>query len=125
MGSPLAAQRSYGPVTTDPSMGEASVSVTPLVVLVRGKSIAEARRGLSVRPGGYRRRRSPDAIDGNGCFGLYLTPELRLQRDEEVRPSLSVSPNGDRAEVVLCMRGYFGCGTLRPDRRDRTVKWEV
>ena len=43
----------------------------------------------------------------------------------EVRPSLSVSQNGDRSEVLLLMRHYFGCGTIRPDRSDRTLKWEV
>ena len=43
----------------------------------------------------------------------------------EVRPSLSVSQNGDRDEVLLDIQRYFGCGTLRPDRSDKTVKWEV
>jgi hypothetical protein len=43
----------------------------------------------------------------------------------EVRPSLSVSQNGDRSEVLLLMREYFGCGTVRPDRSDKTLKWEV
>lgn len=42
----------------------------------------------------------------------------------EVRPSLSVSQNGDRSEVLLLMQDYFGCGTLRPDRSDKTLKWE-
>jgi hypothetical protein len=42
-----------------------------------------------------------------------------------VRPSLSVSQNGDRSEVLLEIQGYFDCGTLRPDRSDRTIKWEV
>jgi len=38
---------------------------------------------------------------------------------------VSVSQNGDRAEVLDEIQRYFGCGTLRPDRSDRTVKWEV
>jgi hypothetical protein len=42
-----------------------------------------------------------------------------------VRPSLSVSQNGDRSEVLLEIQTHFGCGTLRPDRSDRTVKWEA
>jgi hypothetical protein len=42
-----------------------------------------------------------------------------------VRPSLSVSQNGDRDEVLLAIQDHFGCGTLRPDRSDKTVKWEV
>ena len=43
----------------------------------------------------------------------------------EVRPSLSVSQNADRSEVLEVMQEYFGCGTLRPDRSDKTLKWEV
>jgi hypothetical protein len=42
-----------------------------------------------------------------------------------VRPSLSVSQNGDRSEVLLMIERYFDCGTFRPDRSDRTIKWEV
>ena len=43
----------------------------------------------------------------------------------EVRPSLSVSQNGDRSEVLLLLQDYFEAGTLRPDRSDKTLKWEV
>jgi hypothetical protein len=38
---------------------------------------------------------------------------------------LSVSQNGDRAEVILAIQEYFQCGTIRPDRSDKTVKWEI
>ena len=38
---------------------------------------------------------------------------------------MSVSQNGDRLEVLLLMQQYFGCGSLRPDRSDKTWKWEV
>jgi hypothetical protein len=38
---------------------------------------------------------------------------------------LSVSQNSDRSEVLLEIQQYFGCGTLRPDRSDNTVKWEI
>ncbi len=43
----------------------------------------------------------------------------------EVRPSFSVSQNGDRAEVIHAIAAHFGCGSIRPDRSDRTVKWET
>jgi hypothetical protein len=36
-----------------------------------------------------------------------------------------VSQNGDRSQVLLELQRYFGCGTIRPDRSDRTLKWEV
>ena len=43
----------------------------------------------------------------------------------EVRPSFSVSQNADRAEALAAIRLYFGCGGFRPDRSDKTLKYEV
>ena len=56
---------------------------------------------------------------------MSISPRPTLSVGWEVRPSLSVSQNGDRIEVLLAIQRYFGCGSLRPDRSDRTVKWEV
>ena len=42
-----------------------------------------------------------------------------------MRPGFSVSQNGDRAEVLHAIRSYFGCGSIRPDRSDKTLKWET
>jgi hypothetical protein len=64
-------------------------------------------------------------IDGEGCFTVSISPRPTLIVGWEVRPSVSVSQNGDRSEVLLDIQQYFECGTLRPDRSDRTVKWEV
>jgi len=64
-------------------------------------------------------------VDGEGCFTVSIAPRPTLVVGWEVRPSLSVSQNGDRSEVLLLMQGYFGCGSVRPDRSDRTLKWEV
>lgn len=64
-------------------------------------------------------------VDGEGCFTVSISPRPTLRVGWEVRPSLSVSQNGDRSEVLLDIQRYFGCGTLRPDRSDRTVKWEA
>ena len=38
---------------------------------------------------------------------------------------MSVSQNGDRAEVLTLLQQYFGCGRIRPDRSDKTLKWEI
>jgi hypothetical protein len=38
---------------------------------------------------------------------------------------LSVSQNADRGEVLELMLAYFGCGSIRPDRSDNTIKFEV
>jgi LAGLIDADG endonuclease len=64
-------------------------------------------------------------VDGEGCFTVSFSPRPLLRVGWEVRPSFSVSQNADRAEVLTLMRRHFGCGTIRPDRGDRTVKYEV
>jgi len=38
---------------------------------------------------------------------------------------LSVSQNHDRSEVLHEIQKYFDCGAIRPDRSDRTLKWET
>jgi hypothetical protein len=43
----------------------------------------------------------------------------------DIRPSFSVSQNRDRAEVLHLLRATLGCGWIRPDRSDRTLKYEV
>jgi hypothetical protein len=63
--------------------------------------------------------------DGEGCFNISLSPRSTLLVGWEVRPSFSVSQNGDRAEVLTLLQRYFGCGTIRPDRSDKTLKWEI
>jgi len=64
-------------------------------------------------------------VDGEGCFKVSFSPRSKLLVGWEVRPSFSVSQNGDRSEVLLLMRQHFACGSLRPDRSDRTIKYEV
>ena len=64
-------------------------------------------------------------VDGEGCFTVSIAPRAKLAVGWEVRPSLSVSQNGDRAEVLHAIQAYFGCGSIRPDRSDRTLKWET
>ena len=64
-------------------------------------------------------------VDGEGCFTVSISPRPTLRVRWELRPSLSVSQNGDRSEVLLEIQRYFGCGTVRPDRSDQTLKWET
>ena len=64
-------------------------------------------------------------VDGEGCFTVSIAPRAKLAVGWEVRPSLSVSQNGDRAEVLYAIQAYFGCGSIRPDRSDSTLKWET
>jgi hypothetical protein len=64
-------------------------------------------------------------VDGEGCFTVSISPRPTLLLGWEVRPSLSVSQNADRSQVLLEIQAYFGCGTIRPDRSDQTLKWEI
>ena len=64
-------------------------------------------------------------VDGEGCFTVSIAPRATLTVGWEVRPSFSVSQNGDRAEVLHALQAYFACGSIRPDRSDRTLKWET
>ncbi len=106
-------------------MGEASVAVTPPqyswgVANLWPEQYAGAQQTAIDLPSyisGY--------VDGEGCFTVSISPRPTILVGWEVRPSLSVSQNADRNEVLLEIQRYFGCGTLRPDRSDRTLKWEV
>jgi hypothetical protein len=64
-------------------------------------------------------------VDGEGCFTVSIAPWAKLVAGWEVRPSLSVSQNGDRAEVLQLIQAHLGCGSIRPDRSDKTLKWET
>ncbi len=115
----------YGPVTTESERTRLRVAVTPHPY---GWSVAnlwpeqhagslQGRVDLPSYISGF--------VDGEGCFTVSISPRPTLLVRWEVRPSLSVSQNGDRSEVLLDIQRYFDCGTLRPDRSDRTLKWEV
>jgi len=64
-------------------------------------------------------------VDGEGCFCVSFTKSNRHSLGWEIRPSFSVSQNRGRAEVLEMLQQYFGCGTIRPDRSDQTLKYEV
>ena len=78
---------------------------------------SSSREFLSAYISGY--------VDGEGCFTVSISPRAKLLAGWEVRPSLSVSQNGDRAEVLQLIQSLFGCGSIRPDRSDKTLKWET
>ncbi len=63
--------------------------------------------------------------DGEGCFCVSVSKSERHKFGWELRPSFSVSQNGNRAQVLEMLQQYFGCGTIRPDRSDKTLKFEV
>jgi hypothetical protein len=64
-------------------------------------------------------------IDGEGCFCVSFPPSARHRIGWEVRPSFSVSQNADRAELLQIIQERWRCGFIRPDRSDKTLKFEV
>jgi hypothetical protein len=64
-------------------------------------------------------------FDGEGCFTISISPRATLRVGWEVRPSVSVSQNEDRSQVLHQIMDHFGCGSIRRDTSDLTVKWEV
>ena len=63
--------------------------------------------------------------DGEGCFSVSFLKRKKLLIGIETRPSFSVSQNEDRSEVLFLMQKHFGCGHLRRDYSDKTLKYEV
>jgi hypothetical protein len=64
-------------------------------------------------------------VDGEGCFCVSINKSNRHKHGWEFRPSFSVSQNEDRAEVLFLLKKHFGCGSIRPDRSDKTLKFEI
>ena len=64
-------------------------------------------------------------VDGEGCFCVSFQPSNRHRFGWEVRPSFSVSQNLDRSEVLHLIQREWKCGFIRPDRSDKTLKYEV
>ena len=63
--------------------------------------------------------------DGEGCFSISFSKSCRHKFGWEIRPSFSISQNGDRAEVLQIFLQRFKCGAIRPDRSDKTLKYET
>jgi hypothetical protein len=125
VGSPLPLTR-YDPVTTDPererprTLSHPSFTIRWWQIYGRGNT-----RALDASAPQICRRISRDTSTVRAASRFRSRPGRHYESGWEVRPSLSVSQNGDRGGVLLEIQAYFGCGTLRPDRSDRTLKWEV
>ena len=51
-------------------------------------------------------------FDGEGYFTVSIAPRATLKVGWEVRPSVSVSQNEDRSQVLHLIMDYFECGTI-------------
>lgn len=64
-------------------------------------------------------------VDGEGCFSVSFSRREKMLVGWETKPSFSVSQNQDRAEVLYLIQKRFGCGFIRRDFSDKTLKYEV
>ncbi|MBI2626804.1 MAG: LAGLIDADG family homing endonuclease [Parcubacteria group bacterium] len=64
-------------------------------------------------------------VDGEGCFTVTFNKRDKAKIGWELRPSFSVSQNEERRQVLDIIQKYFGCGFIRRDYSDRTVKFEI
>ncbi len=80
-------------------------------------SLSKHERNISEYITGY--------VDGEGCFTVTINVKPKALLGWEIRPSFSVSQNEDRRQVLDIMQTYFGCGFIRRDYSDRTVKFEI
>ena len=103
--------RTDDPVTTEGESPRVQHQVEP----IRQSSVSKKDVQFLSYLSGY--------VDGEGCFTVSIYPRKKMTIGWEVRPSFSVSQNFDRASFLYEMKGYFGCGTIRPDRK--TLKYEV
>ena len=63
--------------------------------------------------------------DGEGCFSVSFSRRAKFLVGWETKPSFCVAQNHDRAEVLYLMQKTFGCGFMRRDQKDLTLKYEV
>ena len=64
-------------------------------------------------------------VDGEGCFSISFSKRKKMLVGWETKPSFAVGQNYDRAEVIKLIQKYFGCGNIRRDYSDKTLKYEV
>ncbi len=64
--------------------------------------------------------------DGEGCFCVSFSKRPKnIKVGLEVKPSFAIGQNYDRREVLDLIQSYFGCGFMRRDYADKTLKFEV
>ena len=105
------------PVTTDPK-GEAGGAVaacnTPALITTRDTYGAAALDPWFVT----------GLAEGEGCFCISFSLRAKLRAGLEVRPSFALSLNERDLALLRDLQSYFGCGSIRESRGDRTFKYE-
>ena len=111
------------PVTTDPK-GEVGGPAVPPQIYATHNTPA-----LTAVPSAYGARQLDPwfvtgLTEGEGCFCVSFTVRPTLRTGLEVRPSFALSLNERDLGLLEELRGYFGCGSIRRSKADRTFKYE-
>ena len=105
------------PVTTDPK-GEArrddAAGNTPALIRTRDAYGAAALDPWFVT----------GLVEGEGCFCVSFQVRPKMRLGLEVRPSFALSLNERDQALLADLQTYFGCGSIRNSRSDRTFKFE-
>jgi hypothetical protein len=105
------------PVTTDPK-GEAdrraAICNTPALIKTRDTYGAVALDPWFVT----------GLAEGEGCFCISFSLRAKLKTGLEVRPSFALALNERDLPLLEDLQMYFGCGSIRESRSDRTCKYE-
>jgi len=64
-------------------------------------------------------------VDGEGNFSISISPRNFKDVKWEIRPSFSISQRKRDRGILFKIKDYFGCGIIRPNRKDNTYKYEV
>ena len=64
-------------------------------------------------------------VEGEGSFCVSFNRRRKLNVGIETRPSFSISLSARDLELVKALRKFFGCGSVRYSRTDKTYKFEV
>jgi hypothetical protein len=64
-------------------------------------------------------------VEGEGSFYVGILPKNLEKVKWEVRPSFSLSQNKENKKILFKLKEFFGCGWIRPSRKDNTLKYEV
>lgn len=64
-------------------------------------------------------------VDGEGSFLVSFQMRSKMATGVEVRPSFTISQHQRNRQILDWIQRYFGCGSIRFNKRDQTFKYEV
>jgi hypothetical protein len=64
-------------------------------------------------------------VEGEGSFYVGILPRKLGKVEWEVRPSFSLSQHKRNKKIVFKLKEFFSCGSIRPSKKDQTLKYEV